>query len=100
MGNKDNIKVVAPLNNPHICYIPKDYEQKVAYVKKHTKMSLYRIICESAGKSLRTKEEIHKFKTDLKALGYKTIGDWVVYMVDYMYNNGCETVPKPTKKEK
>ena len=100
MGNKNIIKVVAPLSNPHICYVPKEYEQKIAYVKKRTKMSLYKLICESAGRSLRTKEEIHKFKTDLKALGYKTIGDWVVCMIDYMYNNGCESIPKPIKKEK
>ena len=100
MGSKDNIKVVAPLNSPHICYIPKEYEQKISFVKKRTKMSLYRIICESAGKSLRTKEEIHKFKSELKLLGYKTIGDWVTYMIDYMYKNGCEEIPKPIKREK
>lgn len=99
MASKDSIKVVAPANNPHICYIPKEYEYKISYVKKRTKMSLYRIICESAGRSLRTKDDIQKFKKELRNLGYKTIGEWVTCIIDHMYKNGCEEIPKPIKKE-
>ena len=35
----NNIKVVAPANNPHICYIPREYDHKISYIKKHTKLS-------------------------------------------------------------
>lgn len=101
MGNKkDNIKVVAPANSPHICYIPRGYEKTVAFVKRKTGMSLYRIICASAGYSLSDKDKIQTFKRSLRQLGYKTIGDWVTRMLDII----CETedyknIPKPIKKE-
>ena len=101
MGNsKDTIKVVAPANNPHICYIPRGYEKTVAFVKRKTGMSLYRIICASAGFSLSDKTKIQAFKHTLKQLGYKNIGEWVTRLLDII----CETedyrnIPKPTKKE-
>jgi hypothetical protein len=98
--NKDNIKVVAPANSPHICYIPRGYEKTVAFVKRKTGMSMYRIICASAGFSLSDKGKIQEFKRTLRQLGYKTIGDWVTRMLDII----CETedyrnIPKPIKKE-
>lgn len=101
MQTKDNIKVVAPANSPHICYIPRGYEKTVAFVKRKTGMSMYRIICASAGHSLSDKDKIQAFKQLLRQLGYKTIGEWVTQMLDII----CETedyknIPKPTKKEK
>ena len=100
-SSKDNIKVVAPANSPHICYIPRGYEKTVAFVKRKTGMSLYRLICASAGFSLSDKDKIYSFKQMLKKLGYKTIGEWVTRMLDII----CETeeythIPKPIKKEK
>lgn len=102
MGNsKDNIKVVAPANSPHICYIPRGYEKTVAFVKRKTGMSMYRIICASAGFNLSNKDNIQVFKRIVRQLGYKNIGDWVTRMLDII----CETedyrnIPKPVKKEK
>jgi hypothetical protein len=99
MRTKDNIKVVAPANNPHICYIPKAYEQKIAYVKRHTGKSLYRLLCASAGYSLGTKEQIATFKKHLKTLGYKTIGEWAMDMLDIIYNTkDFKDIPQPTQK--
>ena len=101
MVSPNSIKIVAPANNPHICYIPRGYERTVAFVKRKTGMSMYGIICASAGYRLSSKEKIQEFKRTLKQLGYKTIGEWVTRMLDIM----CETeeythIPKPIKKEK
>lgn len=101
MRNKDSIKVVAPANSPHICYIPRGYEKTVAFVKRKTGMSMYRIICASAGHSLSDKEKIQAFKQELKRLGYKTIGDWVTCMLDIICKTeDYQNIPKPIKKEK
>jgi hypothetical protein len=97
----NKIKVMAPADNPHICYLDKEMEQSVRYVKKHTGKSLYKIICESAGHSLRTKGDIHAFKEHLRRLGWKTIGDWVTEMLNRIIESGdFENIPKPTRKEK
>lgn len=99
MKTKD-IKVVAPANSPHICYIPKDYDLKIALVKKHSGKSLYRLLCASAGHPLGTKEQIREFKDHLRTLGYKTIGEWAVVMLDTICESGdYKNIPKPTKKE-
>ena len=97
----DKIKVCAPADNPHICYLGKEMEQHIRYVKKHSGKSLYKIICESAGHSLRTKGDIHAFKEHLKRLGYKTIGEWVTELIYRLVETGdFENIPKPTRKEK
>lgn len=99
MRTKDNIKVIAPANNPHICYIPRGYEQKIAYIKKHTGQSLYRVLCASAGHALNTKEQIQDFKLHLKKLGYKTIGEWAICLIDTIYETkDFKQIPKPTQK--
>ena len=100
MPTKNDIKVVAPANNPHICYIPRSYESKVQYVKKNTGLSVYRMICVSAEETLSDKSKISKFKRRLRGLGYKTIGEWVVKMIDIIYETkDFENIPKPMKKE-
>ena len=68
-----DIKVNAPSSNPHICYIPREMERKVKYAKDKTGLSLYRILSESAGFSLSKKENIHRFKDQLKEFGYKNV---------------------------
>lgn len=98
---KDKIKVTAPASNPHICYIPKELEQQVKAIKKKTGMSLYRIICTSVGITLSDKEKIKACKKKLKALGYKTIGEWVAILITKIYESKEYTeIPEPIKKEK
>ena len=98
---KDKIKITAPASNPHICYIPKELEQKVKVLKKKTGLSLYRIICTSVGMSLSDKEKIKDCKQKLKELGYKNIGEWVVILINKMYDEKkYENIPEPFKKEK
>ena len=100
MGKRNDIKVNAPASTPHVCYIPREYAQKVAYAKKKTGKSLYRILCVSAGESLSTKEDIYKFKNTLRSFGYKTIGEWAVVLLDVIYENHGETIPTPFHKKK
>lgn len=96
----DKIKVVAPATNPHICYISRELLPKVKAIKENTNRSLYGIICASAGTSLGSKENIHKFKKQLKSYGYKNIGEWVEELIDMMYTSGnYEEIPQPKKRE-
>lgn len=100
MAKRTDIKVNAPSSNPHICYIPRDMERRVKYAKDKTGLSLYRILSESAGFSLSKKENIQRFKDQLKELGYKTIGEWAVVLLEDMYNNKDGVIPAPYSKEK
>lgn len=84
------IKVCAPAHNPHICYIPNTYKEKIDFLKKSTHMSLYRILCMNAKRPLKTTEQIHEFKQELRKSGYRNIGDWAVEIIDTLY----ETVRK------
>ena len=81
------IKVSAPAHNPHICYIPEEYKDKIEFLKKASNMSLYRILCLNAGKPLKTTEQIHDFKQDLRKQGYRNIGDWAVKLIDTLYED-------------
>ena len=99
---RDDIKVVAPAKNPHICYIPRSYEARVIRAKDKTHLSMYRMICESAGEVLSEKSKIHSFKKRLRLLGYKTIGEWVTEMIDRICEDEREYVsdiPKPTMRK-
>lgn len=78
-------KVLAPRDNPHICYIPMDRKPKIAVLKAKTGKSVYRLLCLSAGIELKEHEDIQKLKTALKNLGYKNIGDWATELVDILY---------------
>lgn len=99
MKRSDDFKIMAPSTNPHICYIPKRLERKIKYAKDKTGLSVYRILSASAGFPLSNKENIHKFKQQLKELGYKTIGEWAVVLLEDMSNNKDGTIPTPYKKE-
>ena len=100
MGKRNDIKVNAPATNPHICYIPREYGQRVTYAKRKTGKSLYRLLCTSIGQSLSTKEDIQKAKELLRTYGYKTIGEWAVVMLDGIVTSAGEEIPVPKKKEK
>lgn len=83
----DKIKVSAPRQNPHICYIPKEYKPKIEYIKASTDLSLYQVLCKCSKRDLSTQEKIKSFKKHLKTKGYKTIGDWAVDLIEDLYNN-------------
>ena len=100
MAKRPDIKVHAPSSNPHICYIPRDMERKVKYAKDKTGLSLYRILSESAGFSLSSRESIQDFKTLLRAYGYKTIGEWAIVLLNSMYEKKDGKIPVPHQKEK
>ena len=98
MAKRTDIKVNAPATNPHICYLPKEFERKIKYAKDKTGLSLYRILSESAGFSLSRKESIQEFKKTLKEYGYKTIGEWAAVLLEDMYANKDGVIPAPYKK--
>ena len=79
------IKVSAPAHNPHICYIPEEYKEKIEFLKKATNNSLYRILCVNAGRPLKTTEQIHDFKQELRKQGYRNIGEWAAQTIDILY---------------
>lgn len=96
---KTDIKVNAPSSNPHICYIPREYEDLVKSVKAQTGKSMYRLLCESAGTTLSTKEKIKQFKAKLKSFGYKNIGEWAVELLDILSESEDITnIPTPKKR--
>lgn len=97
---KEKIKVSAPCKNPHICYIPIDRNEKIKSIKEKYNLSLYAILCTAAGKSLRTEEEIHKFKKELQKQGFKNIGDWATMLVDKLYEMPKNTDIKQIKISK
>lgn len=82
----EKIKVSAPRKNPHICYISKEYKDKVAAIKENTGMSLYKLICTVSKRSLDSSENIKKFRDDLKKEGFKSIGDWAECLIDILYS--------------
>ena len=100
MAKRTDIKVNAPATNPHICYLPKEMERKIKYAKDKTGLSLYRILSESAGFPLSKKENIQCFKETLRELGYKTIGEWAVVLLEDIYISKDGSIPSPYKKEK
>ena len=81
----EKIKVSAPRKNPHICYISKEYAEKISSIKEETGMSLYKLICAVSGKSLDSSENIKKFREDLKKEGFKSIGEWAEKLIDLLY---------------
>ena len=99
MAKRTDIKVIAPSSNPHICYIPREMERKIKYAKDKTGMSLYRILSASAGFPLSSRGNIQRFKQQLKDLGYKTIGEWAVIVINHMCENRG-AIPSPYQKEK
>lgn len=82
----EKIKVVAPRNNPHICYIPKEWASKIQAIKISSGLSLYQILSLNANQPLDTTEHIKEFKKSIQKKGYKTIGDWAVVVINTMYD--------------
>lgn len=79
------IKVSAPMVNPHICYISREYNQKIKDIKKETGMSLYNLLCVCSGYSLNSKDIILKFKKRIRKKGFKTIGEWAECLIDMLH---------------
>lgn len=84
---KNKIKVSAPRENPHICYIPEDRKEAIAKIKKESEKSLYRILCTVAHTELNTKSNIYNFKVKVRKQGFKDIGEWATTLVDFLYEN-------------
>lgn len=81
------IKVSAPRENPHICYISREYEQRVKDIRRETGMSLYSLLCTCSGYSLSSKENIKKFKEKVRKNGFKNIGEWAESLIDMLHEN-------------
>lgn len=81
------IKVSAPRENPHICYISREYEDKVKQIRKITGMSLYSLLCTCSGYLLNEKKNIRDFKEKLKKLGFKNIGEWAECLINFVFEN-------------
>lgn len=84
---KSKIKVSAPRENPHICYIPEDRREAIAKIKEESGKSLYRILCEVSHTELNTKSTIYNFKMKIRKHGFKDIGEWATALVDFLYEN-------------
>ena len=79
------IKISAPRENPHICYVSREYNQKIQDLKKATGMSFYTLLCTCSGYSLNKKENILKFKEKVRKNGFKNIGEWAEALVDLLH---------------
>lgn len=79
------IKVAAPRENPHICYVSREYSQKIQDLKKATGMSFYTLLCTCSGYVLNQKESILKFKEKVRKNGFKNIGEWAEALVDLLH---------------
>ena len=83
MGTK--IKVSAPRENPHVCYLNREYEDKIKEIRAATGMSLYTLLCTASGKRLNEKESIKKFKEKVRKDGFRTIGEWAEALLDMLH---------------
>lgn len=81
------IKIAAPRENPHICYIGRDYEQKIKDLRKATGMSFYNLLCTCSGYLLNSKENIRKFKEETRKNGFKNIGEWAECLVELLHQS-------------
>lgn len=81
------IKISAPRENPHVCYISREYDQKIKDIKKATGMSLYNLLCTCSGYSLNSKETIKKFKEEVRKKGFKTIGEWAECLIELLHGS-------------
>ena len=79
------IKIAAPRENPHICYISREYTQKIKDLKKATGMSLYNLLCTCSGYLLNEKENIKNFKEETRKNGFRNIGEWAEALIDLLH---------------
>ena len=80
------IKVSVPRENPHVCYISRDYQQKVKDIREVTGMSLYNLLCVCSGSTLKDKASIKKFKDKVRKDGFKNIGDWAEDLISLLHS--------------
>ena len=83
----EKMKICAPRQNPHICYVQRSYKKLIKEIRKKTGMTFYAILCECAGQSLSTTEEIKSFRSKLKERGFRNIGEWAEAVVQYLYDH-------------
>lgn len=81
------IKVAVPMKNPHVCYIGKEYKDKIEDLKKATGMSLYNLICTCSGQVLKDVSSVKKFKEKVRKNGFRTIGEWAESLIDMLHDN-------------
>lgn len=79
------IKISAPRENPHICYVSKEYDTKIQDLKKATGMSFYMLLCTCSGYVLNNKENIVEFKEKVRKNGFKNIGEWAEALIDLLH---------------
>lgn len=80
------IKVSAPAQNPHICYINRLYKDKIDAIKSKTGLSLYNLLCLCGKAELKSAKEIKEFKDKLKKQGFKNIGVWAENLIDMLFS--------------
>ena len=85
--SEKKIKVSAPRENPHICYIPENRKEAISKIKEKLEKSLYRVLCIVAHTELNTKSSIYNFKIKVRKQGFKDIGEWATALVDFLYEN-------------
>ena len=81
------IKISAPRQNPHICYISSDYKPKISVLKAKLGLSTYALLTECSNANLSTAENIRAFKQSIKKKGYRNIGQWAEDLIDFLYDN-------------
>lgn len=83
----DKIKVSAPRENPHICYVSREYGQKIKDIKQTTGMSFYTLICTCSGYLLNSRENIKNFRDQVRENGFKNIGEWAEALIDLLHQS-------------
>lgn len=83
----EKIKISAPRENPHICYVGRKYKEKIADLKKATGMSFYTLLCTCSGYLLNDKENIKKFKEETRKNGFRNIGEWAESLIDLLHGS-------------
>lgn len=85
MGS-NKLKILAPAQNPHICFVDRKYKNAIQELKQVTGKTFYSLLCTCANCRLNNKENIKKFKEHVRGLGYKNIGDWAEHLIVYLYD--------------
>lgn len=83
----EKIKISAPRENPHICYVGKEYSEKIKDIKNTTGMSLYTLLCTCSGHTLGDRENIKKFKEQVRENGFKNIGEWAECLIEFIHDH-------------
>jgi hypothetical protein len=83
----DKIKVSAPRENPHICYVSREYSDKIKEIKQTTGMSFYTLLCTCSGYLLNSRENIKNFRNQVRENGFKNIGEWAECLIEFIHDH-------------